>query len=137
MSNEEINKAISSIPNEMISLFDVYLPMIVPEVTIEEYKVNKGDILFICSDGISDWVRLEEFILILDSNISLNECLKIIMDLVEKRCDTNSLDIKVVVYNKSSISVSAKNGNEVYNIKGDREFDFEYFKELITRDQQN
>lgn len=52
------------------------------------------------------------------------------------RSHENSFDIKVFVYNKTSISIRTKNGNEEYNIKGDREFDYEYFKEFLSEDQQ-
>lgn len=81
----------------MISLFDIYLPMIVPKIAIEEYEVNNGDILIICTDGISDWISLEEFASIFSSNKSLNECFDEILNLVEKRCDSNRLDDRTLV----------------------------------------
>lgn len=47
----------------------------------------------------------------------------------------NSLYIEVFVYNKRSVSIRTKNGYEEYNIKGKGDFDFKYFKEILSRDE--
>ncbi|HML46662.1 MAG TPA: hypothetical protein PKE04_07930, partial [Clostridia bacterium] len=42
--------------------FDWFLPEVVPPNVIEQYRVNRGDILFMCCDGLGDWIAPEHIL---------------------------------------------------------------------------
>lgn len=51
---------ITSMHPWMWSCFDTFIPMVVPNHRIEKVFLNPGDIVTVCSDGVSDWVSPEE-----------------------------------------------------------------------------
>lgn len=61
LTNEQAESAVAALPPEMRSVFDKFIPSIVPEVSITQYGVNVGDILIICTDGISDVIPQDEY----------------------------------------------------------------------------
>lgn len=73
LTEEEIDKAISSIPDEMWSMFDNFLPMVIPQIAVEEYLISQNDILIICTDGVSDWIDEDEFVDVLRSSSSVEQ----------------------------------------------------------------
>lgn len=97
LSETKIKEAISIIPNEMWSLFDSYLPMVIPDIATAEYKVNKGDILIICTDGISDYIEENELVSILRKAESLESACDMLFSLVEERCPVNKLDDRTII----------------------------------------
>lgn len=46
-------------PPYMGACFDYFLPEIVPNNVIEQYPIKPGDMLFMCCDGVSDWISPE------------------------------------------------------------------------------
>lgn len=93
---KEIDKAISSIPNEMWSVFDNFLPMVIPQIAVEEYMVSDNDILIICTDGVSDWIDDNEFINILRTSGSFEEGCRNLFSIVNEKCPANKLDDKTI-----------------------------------------
>lgn len=97
LTEEEIERIISSIPNVMWSQFDNFLPMIIPDIAIAEYEVSEDDILIICTDGISDCIENDEYVHILRSSKSLESACNTLFTLVEDRCPENNLDDRTII----------------------------------------
>ena len=54
----------------MRSCFDRFLPEIVPNNIVEQHAVKQGDMLVMCSDGLSDWIMPNTiFSVLLDSGV--------------------------------------------------------------------
>lgn len=97
ITEEEAKKAVLSLPGPLQSNFDNFLPMIVPEIATNSIKVDEGDILFICCDGISDWVKPHELVQILRSTSNLEAVCEDIFSKVEARCPKDCLDDRTIV----------------------------------------
>lgn len=97
LTEGEITKAISLLPNQMWSQFDNFLPMIIPDIAIAEYQIHKDDVLIICTDGISDCIEEHEFIEILKEAESLEAASNKIYSLVDSRCPANRLDDRTII----------------------------------------
>lgn len=97
LSEEQIHKSIYQLPNEMWSLFDNFLPMVIPEIALSQHEARKGDTLAICSDGLSDCVNLDELKEVLDKPLSLQESCNNLICIVKDRCPINKLDDITVV----------------------------------------
>lgn len=97
LTEQEIDKAISSIPSEMWSMFDNFLPMVIPQIAVEEYLISKNDILIICTDGVSDWLYEEEFVSVLRSTSSIEQSCRKLFSIVNERCPANKLDDKTII----------------------------------------
>ena len=97
LTKEAIERAVSSLPNQMWSQFDNFLPMIIPDIAKEEHEFADGDIVIICTDGISDWIENNEFIGILRKTSSLEEGCHNILSLVNERCPLNKRDDMTIV----------------------------------------
>ncbi|WMM25473.1 SpoIIE family protein phosphatase [Tissierella sp. MB52-C2] len=97
LTEEEIDKAISSIPDEMWSMFDNFLPMVIPQIAVEEYLISQNDILIICTDGVSDWIDEDEFVDVLRSSSSIEQSCRKLFSIVNERCSANKLDDKTII----------------------------------------
>jgi serine/threonine protein phosphatase PrpC len=56
ITRDEYDGYIRQMHEHMQRCFDWFLPEVVPPNVIEQYIVNKGDMFFICSDGLGDWI---------------------------------------------------------------------------------
>lgn len=59
-SEQQIEEAVQQLPEHMWSMFDRFIPMIVPVYVIEEIRLNKKDMIIFCSDGISDYMQPDD-----------------------------------------------------------------------------
>ena len=57
-SEQQLEQAVHKLPEHMWSMFDRFIPMVVPTYVIEEIRLEKKDIIVFCSDGVSDYVPL-------------------------------------------------------------------------------
>ena len=81
----------------MYSIFDNFLPMVIPQIAVEEYLISQNDILIICTDGVSDWIDEEEFVDVLRSSSSIERGCKKFFSIVNDRCPANRLDDKTII----------------------------------------
>ena len=51
---------IKQMHERMWTCFDYFLPEIVPNNVIEKYSIHQGDIFFMCSDGLSDYIKADD-----------------------------------------------------------------------------
>ncbi len=58
-SEEQLEEAVHRLPEHMWSMFDTFIPSVVPAYSYEEIKLEKGDIIVLCCDGISDNISPE------------------------------------------------------------------------------
>ncbi len=58
-SEEQLEEAVHRLPEHMWSMFDTFIPSVVPAYSYEEIKLEKGDIIVLCCDGISDNISHE------------------------------------------------------------------------------
>lgn len=61
-SEQEMEQAVHGLPEHMWSMFDRYIPMVVPAYATEEVRLEENDMIVFCSDGVSDYVGAEEMI---------------------------------------------------------------------------
>jgi serine/threonine protein phosphatase PrpC len=60
ITREQYNGYIQNMHERMWSLFDRFIPEIVPNNVIEQYPLSPGDVFITCSDGLSDWFTPEQ-----------------------------------------------------------------------------
>lgn len=58
-SEEQLEEAVHRLPEHMWSMFDTFIPSVVSAYSYEEIKLEKGDIIVLCCDGISDNISPE------------------------------------------------------------------------------
>lgn len=102
LTEEQIEEHIVKLPGCMWSLFDVFIPMIVPTYAMEEIEMKDGDIIVLCSDGVSDYVKPEELMEIINPD-NLEESTEYIVNLAKSRAisERNMVqydDITIVIY---------------------------------------
>lgn len=56
-SEQQLERSIHQLPEHMWSMFDRYIPMVVPDYAVEEIRLESKDILVFCCDGVSDYVK--------------------------------------------------------------------------------
>ena len=56
-SEEQLEEAVCKLPEHMWSMFDRFIPCVVPEYSVEEIKMSDKDMILLCCDGISDNVE--------------------------------------------------------------------------------
>lgn len=61
-SERQIEQAVHGLPEHMWSMFDRYIPMVVPTYATEEIRLEEKDMIVFCSDGVSDYVGPDEMI---------------------------------------------------------------------------
>ena len=67
-TEEQLEEYVHRLPEHMWSIFDTFMPMVVPKYLLEEYSLNKGDMIIICCDGVSDYLNPNEFIKLIDKD---------------------------------------------------------------------
>lgn len=97
ITEEVAERAVSSLPGCMHSMFENYIPMVIPEVANAQCGVNPGDTVIICSDGVSDWVTKEEFLNWFGSSRSVQEVCETILEEVIERCGMSNMDDTTIV----------------------------------------
>ena len=60
ITREQYNGYIQNMHERMWSVFDRFIPEIVPNNVIEQYTLSPGDVFITCSDGLSDWFTPEQ-----------------------------------------------------------------------------
>ena len=58
-SEQQLEEAVHKLPEHMWSMFDRYIPMVVPIYAIEEIRLKEKDKIVFCCDGVSDYVQSE------------------------------------------------------------------------------
>jgi len=53
-SEEQLEEAVHRLPEHMWSMFDTFIPSVVPEYSYEEISLKGGDVIVLCCDGVSD-----------------------------------------------------------------------------------
>ena len=59
-TEEQLEEYVHKLPEHMWSMFDRFLPMVVPTYALEEYEITSGDMIVLCCDGVSDYLSQEE-----------------------------------------------------------------------------
>lgn len=101
-TEDELEKYVHQLPEHMWSMFDRFIPMVVPAYSIEETEVQNGDMIAICSDGVSDYLRPEE-IMHLIKPFNLEQSAGVIIDTaknnsIKERNKVQYDDITLVLY---------------------------------------
>jgi len=60
LTETEAESYIEKLHDYMQSMFDKFIPMVVPEYTIESIPLTADDMMMLCSDGIGDFLTPEE-----------------------------------------------------------------------------
>ena len=58
-SEEQLEEAVHRLPEHMWSMFDTFIPSVVPEYSYEEISLKDGDVIVLCCDGVSDCLSPE------------------------------------------------------------------------------
>lgn len=62
ITKEEYEGYIAKLHPMMWSSFECFIPMIVPNNIIETVDIKQGQVVILCCDGVSDWVRADEMV---------------------------------------------------------------------------
>lgn len=58
-SEEQLEEAVYKLPEHMWSMFDTFIPTVVPIYSYEEIQLSEGDVIVLCCDGVSDCLNPE------------------------------------------------------------------------------
>lgn len=58
-SEDQLEEAVHRLPEHMWSMFDTFIPSVVPEYSYEEISLKDGDVIVLCCDGVSDCLSTE------------------------------------------------------------------------------
>lgn len=67
-TEEQMEQYVHNLPEYMWSMFDTFIPTIVPRYALEECSLKDGDIITICCDGVSDYLSANELLQLVDAN---------------------------------------------------------------------
>jgi len=93
----EIEDSISRLLPELWSVFETFLPVIVLKPEVHVYGCNSGDIIALCSDGVSDYISPEEMYIIVERCGHPEAACNEIIAEVKRRCPAEKQDDMTVV----------------------------------------
>lgn len=93
-SEQQIEQAVHKLPEHMWSMFDRFIPMVVPTYVIEEISLEKEDKIVFCSDGVSNYVQLNY----IKDIISEEDLLESIKTIINTAKDNSIRERKCVKY---------------------------------------
>ena len=101
-TEKQLEEYVHRLPEHMWSMFDTFMPMVVPKYSLEEYSLNKGDMIVICCDGVSDYLNSNELVKLIDKD-NLSKSVEQIIDTAKdnaiKEHNRNQYDdITIVLY---------------------------------------
>ena len=67
-TKEQLDEYVHKLPEHMWSMFETFIPMVVPEYSVEQHKLIIGDMIAVCCDGVSDYLNTEELLQLIESN---------------------------------------------------------------------
>lgn len=102
-TEEQLEEYIHRLPEHMWSMFDTFMPMVVPKYSLEEYELNLGDTIILCCDGVSDYLSDDELLELVNRQ-DLPESVNAIIskskeNAIEEHNRNQYDDITVVLYN--------------------------------------
>ena len=102
-TEEQLEEYIHRLPEHMWSMFDTFIPMVVPKYSLEEYELNLGDTIILCCDGVSDYLSDDELLELVNRQ-DLPESVNAIIskskeNAIEEHNRNQYDDITVVLYN--------------------------------------
>lgn len=102
-TEEQLEEYIHRLPEHMWSMFDTFMPMVVPKYSLEEYELNLGDTIILCCDGVSDYLSDDELLKLVNRQ-DLPESVNAIIskskeNAIEEHNRNQYDDITVVLYN--------------------------------------
>lgn len=95
ISRESAERAIENLPDVLRANFDYFIPDVVPKYSIKHIDIIKDDIIFMCSDGINDWISYELLLDIINNDI--NDTCNMIFDYVDSKCSLDRNDDKSII----------------------------------------
>ena len=102
LTEDQAEEYIRKLHPYMYSMFDRFIPMVVPEYSIEKVELTSGDVIVLCCDGVSDFISPDEIKDIISTN-AVSEGISKIIEIAKYRsikehgCEKYD-DITVVTY---------------------------------------
>lgn len=101
-TEEQLEEYVHKLPEYMWSMFDTFIPTIVPRYALEECHLNDGDIVVLCCDGVSDYLGKSDLLQLVDHNNLFKSVDTIISTAkakaIEEHNEIRYDDITVVLY---------------------------------------
>ncbi len=102
-AEEQLEEYVHRLPEHMWSMFDTFIPMVVPKYSLEEYELNLGDTIILCCDGVGDYLSDDELLELVNRQ-DLPESVNAIIskskeNAIEEHNRNQYDDITVVLYN--------------------------------------
>ena len=102
-TEEQLEEYVHRLPEHMWSMFDTFIPMVVPKYSLEEYELNLGDTIILCCDGVGDYLSDDELLELVNRQ-DLPESVNAIIskskeNAIEEHNRNQYDDITVVLYN--------------------------------------
>lgn len=102
-TEKQLEEYVHRLPEHMWSMFDTFIPMVVPKYSLEEYELNLGDTIILCCDGVSDYLSDDELLELVNRQDLPESVDAIISKSKENAIEENNRnqydDITVVLYN--------------------------------------
>ncbi len=102
-TEKQLEEYVHRLPEHMWSMFDTFIPMVVPKYSLEEYELNLGDTIILCCDGVSDYLSDDELLELVNRQDLLESVNAIISKSKENAIEEHNRnqydDITVVLYN--------------------------------------
>lgn len=102
-TEKQLEEYVHRLPEHMWSMFDTFIPMVVPKYSLEEYELNLGDTIILCCDGVSDYLSDDELLELVnrqDLPESVNAIISKSKENAKEEHNRNQYDdITVVLYN--------------------------------------
>lgn len=102
-TEKQLEEYVHRLPEHMWSMFDTFIPMVVPKYSLEEYELNLGDTIILCCDGVGDYLSDDELLELVNRQ-DLPESVNAIIskskeNAIEEHNRNQYDDITVVLYN--------------------------------------
>jgi len=67
-TESQLEEYVHRLPEHLWSMFDTFIPLVVPKYAVEEYILNLNDVVVLCCDGVSDYLTEKELLTLIDGN---------------------------------------------------------------------
>ena len=67
-TESQLEEYVHRLPEHLWSMFDTFIPSVVPKYAVEEYILNLNDVVVLCCDGVSDYLTEKELVALIDGN---------------------------------------------------------------------
>lgn len=92
MTEAEAEENVMKLRPEMRSVFELFLPSIVLNLTPAQVDLNTNDLVLMACDGVTDYIEKEDLESVLSTEMPLEDIANNLLSIVLERCEPQKLD---------------------------------------------